>query len=87
MSNIARLMFSFLGQNLNKPELSGRTRYDDVTLSLPLFQRGLRFGPIQRKGAVPGVIHTGRFFVLINVYVMYGHCKEYVTIFYFHNFC
>jgi hypothetical protein len=26
---------------------------------------GLRIGPIQRMGAAPGVIHTGRFFVLI----------------------
>jgi hypothetical protein len=25
----------------------------------------LRFGPIQRNGTAPGVIHTGRFFVLI----------------------
>jgi hypothetical protein len=40
-------------------------RYDNVTLSLLLLQRGLRFGPIQRNGAAPGVIHTGRFFVLI----------------------
>jgi hypothetical protein len=28
-------------------------------------QRGLRIGPIQRMGAAPGGIHTGRFFVLI----------------------
>ena len=28
-------------------------------------QRGLQIGPIQRMGAAPGVIHTGRFFVLI----------------------
>jgi hypothetical protein len=27
--------------------------------------RGLRIGPIRRNGAAPGVIHTGRFFVLI----------------------
>ena len=40
-------------------------RYDKVTLSPLLLQRGLRFGPIQRNGAAPGVIHTGRFFVLI----------------------
>jgi len=40
-------------------------RYDYVTLSPLLLQRGLRFGPIQRNGAAPGVIHTGRFFVLI----------------------
>jgi hypothetical protein len=26
---------------------------------------GLRIGPIQRNGAAPAVIHTGRFFVLI----------------------
>jgi hypothetical protein len=30
-----------------------------------MLQRGLRFGPIQRNGAAPGVIHIGRFFVLI----------------------
>jgi hypothetical protein len=41
------------------------TRYNNVTLSLLLLQRGLRFGPIQRNGAAPGVIHTGFFFVLI----------------------
>ena len=41
------------------------TRYDNVTLSPLLLQRGLRIGPIQRNGATPGVIHTGRFFVLI----------------------
>ena len=40
-------------------------RYDNVTLNPLLLQRGLRFGPIQRNGAAPGVIHTGRFFVLI----------------------
>ena len=40
-------------------------RYDNVTLSPLLLQRGLRFGPIQRNGAAPGVSHTGRFFVLI----------------------
>jgi hypothetical protein len=34
-------------------------------LSLLVLQWGLRFGPIQRNGAAPGVIHTGRFFVLI----------------------
>jgi hypothetical protein len=40
--------------------------YDNVTPCSPLLlQRGLRFGPIQRNGAAPGVIHTGRFFVLI----------------------
>jgi hypothetical protein len=38
------------------------TRYDNVTLSPLLLQRGLRIGPIQRNGAAPGVIHTGRFF-------------------------
>jgi hypothetical protein len=36
-------------------------RYDNVTLSPLLFQRGLRFSPIQRYGAAPGVIHTGGF--------------------------
>jgi hypothetical protein len=40
-------------------------RYDNVTLSPLLLQRGLRFGPIQRNVEAPGVIHTGRFFVLI----------------------
>jgi hypothetical protein len=30
-----------------------------------MLKRGLRFGPIQRNGAVPGVIHIGQFFVLI----------------------
>jgi hypothetical protein len=40
-------------------------RYDNVALSPLLLQRGLRIGPIQRNGAGPGVIHTGRFFVLI----------------------
>jgi hypothetical protein len=29
------------------------------------YQRGLRFGHIQRNRAAPGVIHTGRFLVLI----------------------
>ena len=38
------------------------TRYDNVTLSPPLLQRGLRIGSIQRNGAAPGVIHTGCFF-------------------------
>jgi hypothetical protein len=28
-------------------------------------ETGLRIGPIQRMGAAPGEIHTGRFFVLI----------------------
>jgi hypothetical protein len=28
-------------------------------------KRGLQIGPIQRMGAAPRVIHTGRFFVLI----------------------
>jgi hypothetical protein len=42
-------------------------RYDNVTLSPLLFQRGLRFSPIQRYGAAPGVIHTGGFFVLISL--------------------
>jgi hypothetical protein len=27
-----------------------------------MLHRGLRFSPIQRNGAAPGVIHTGRFF-------------------------
>jgi hypothetical protein len=40
-------------------------RYDNVTISPLLLQRGLQIGPIQRNGAAPGVIHTGRFFVLI----------------------
>ena len=40
-------------------------RYDNVTLSPLVLQWGLRFGPIQRNGAARGVIHTGRFFVLI----------------------
>ena len=40
-------------------------RYDNVTLSLLVLQWGLRFGPIQRNGAAPGVIHIRRFFVLI----------------------
>jgi hypothetical protein len=39
-------------------------RYDNVTLSPLVLQWGLRFGPIQRNGAAPRVIHTGRFFVL-----------------------
>ena len=33
-------------------------------------QRGLRIGPIQRMGAAPEVIHTGRFFVLIPLEVV-----------------
>jgi hypothetical protein len=37
----------------------------DVTLIPLVLQLGLRIGPIQRMGAAPGVIHTGRFFVLI----------------------
>ena len=40
-------------------------RYGNVTLTPLVFQWGLRFGSIQRNGAAPGVIHTGRFFVLI----------------------
>ena len=40
-------------------------RYGNVTLSRLVLQWGLRFGSIQRNGAAPGVIHTGRFFVLI----------------------
>ena len=39
------------------------------TITLPSVrfcsQRGLRIGPIQRMGAAPEEIHTGRFFVLI----------------------
>jgi hypothetical protein len=37
-------------------------RYYNVTLIPLVLQLGLRIGPIQRIGAVPGVIHTGRFF-------------------------
>ena len=40
-------------------------RYDNVALRPLLLQRGLRFCPIQRNGAVPGVIHARWFFVLI----------------------
>ena len=43
-------------------ECTGLGRYDNVTLSPLLLQLGLRFGSIQRNGAAPGVIHTGRFF-------------------------
>ena len=42
-----------------------KARYDNVTLSPLLIQWGLRIGPIQRNGAAPGAIHTGRVFVLI----------------------
>ena len=42
-------------------------RYDNVTLSSLLLQRGLRFSPIQRNGTAPGVIHTGRLVVLISL--------------------
>jgi hypothetical protein len=42
-----------------------RPRYDSVTLIPLVLHLGLRIGPIQRNGAAPGVIHTGRFFVLI----------------------
>ena len=42
-----------------------RPRYDNVALIPLVLQLGLRIGPIQRMGAAPGVIHTGRFFVLI----------------------
>jgi hypothetical protein len=42
-----------------------QTRYDNVTLSPLLLQRGLRICLIERNRAAPGVIHTGRFFVLI----------------------
>ena len=41
------------------------TRYDNITLIPLVLHLGLRIDPIQRMGAVPGVIHTGRFFVLI----------------------
>jgi hypothetical protein len=34
------------------------------------YNRGLRIGPIQRMGAVPRVIHTGLFFVLILLQVV-----------------
>ena len=40
-------------------------RYDNVTLILLVLHLGLQIGPIQHMAAVPGVIHTGRFFVLI----------------------
>jgi hypothetical protein len=40
-------------------------RYDNVTLSPLVLQRGVRIGPIHRNGAALGVIQTGRFFVLI----------------------
>ena len=40
-------------------------RYDNVTLSPLVLQWGLRFSPIQRNEEAPGVIHTGKFFVLI----------------------
>jgi hypothetical protein len=51
--------------NINSAFFYPLVRYDNVTLSPLLLQRGLRFGPIQRNGAAPGVIHTGRFFVLV----------------------
>ena len=37
--------------NKNKNKNTLLTRYDNVTLSPLLLQRGLRFGPIQRNGA------------------------------------
>ena len=37
-------------------------RYDNVTLIPLVLHLGLRIDPIQRMGAAPGVIHTGRFF-------------------------
>ena len=40
-------------------------RYDNVTQVRFCSQRRLRIGPIQRMRAAPGVIHTGRFVVLI----------------------
>jgi hypothetical protein len=43
----------------------GLGRYVNVTLSLLLLLRGIRFGHIKRNGAAPRVIHTRRFFVLI----------------------
>jgi hypothetical protein len=49
------------------------TRYDNVTLITLMLQLGLRIGPIQRMGAVPGVIHTGRFFFLIpEIYIFHS---------------
>ena len=40
-------------------------RYDNVTLSPLLLQRGLRIGPIQRNGAAPSDSHRAFFLVLI----------------------
>ena len=40
-------------------------RYDNVTLIPLVLHLRLQIGPIQRLGAAPGVIHTGRYFVLI----------------------
>ena len=45
-------------------------RYYNITLIPLVLQLGLRIGPIQRIEAVPGVIHTGRFFVLIPLEVV-----------------
>jgi hypothetical protein len=36
-------------------------RYDNVTLSPLLLQRGLRIGPIQRNGAAPSDSHRAFF--------------------------
>jgi hypothetical protein len=52
-------------QNKNTTQRTKEIRYDNVTLIPLVLQLGLRIGPIQRMGAAPGVIHTGRFFVLI----------------------
>jgi hypothetical protein len=52
-------------QQILHPRYCVHIRYDNVTLCPLCSQRGLRFGPIQRNGAAPGVIHTGRFFVPI----------------------
>ena len=52
--------------NPEKPATQGtqdeeKHRYDNVTLIPLVLHLGLRIDPIQRMGAVPGVIHTGRF--------------------------
>ena len=52
-------------QNKNTTQRTKEIIYDNVTLIPLVLQLGLRIGPIQRMGAAPGVIHTGRFFVLI----------------------
>jgi hypothetical protein len=58
------LFLDFICHRVYNSKTTG-ARYDNVTLSPLRLQWGLRFGPIQRNGAAPGVIHTGRFFVLI----------------------